>query len=191
MKSHSEVQLSKRVKSRAGGGCHRKRSCKVRMDVHIRVEDGRGGEHYLTSGISFRSNIEWLKLQSIPQAYLVFQIVPFIPLRDITSIIFIMSSNTTHNNASKGCTLTLSTTTYTAPPSYAPSDASSIKSASSTVKKHLISVFNQKCKLVSFPIGGYFCIDHSNSGLERDTDKDYEGTKREGWLDNRRKEDQE
>ncbi|KAF3032849.1 hypothetical protein E8E12_001439 [Didymella heteroderae] len=55
-----------------------------------------------------------------------------------------MSSNTSHSKASTDRTSTSSTTTYTAPPSYALSDASSIKSKSSTVKKHLSSVFARK-----------------------------------------------
>ncbi|KAF1929720.1 uncharacterized protein M421DRAFT_127177 [Didymella exigua CBS 183.55] len=51
-----------------------------------------------------------------------------------------MSSNTSHSSH----TSTPPTTTYTAPPSYAQLDVSSTKSTSSTVKNHLLSVFNRK-----------------------------------------------
>jgi hypothetical protein len=51
------------------------------------------------------------------------------------------STNTTSNSGTAART---STATYTAPPSYTSSHASSIKSTSSTAKKHLAEVFTQK-----------------------------------------------
>ncbi|KAF3005870.1 hypothetical protein E8E13_009133 [Curvularia kusanoi] len=62
------------------------------------------------------------------------------------------SANTTPKGASAESTSALSTPTYTAPPSYAPSNASSMKSTSSTVKKHLASVFTRKLNSSSTPV---------------------------------------
>ena len=56
------------------------------------------------------------------------------------------STNTSHTSTAAAHTSTSSTPTYMAPPSYTPSVASSTKSTSSTVKKHLASVFNRKRK---------------------------------------------
>ncbi|OSS53607.1 hypothetical protein B5807_01581 [Epicoccum nigrum] len=62
------------------------------------------------------------------------------------------SANTSHTGTAAARTSGSSTPTYMAPPSYAPSDASSTKSTSSTIKKHLVSVFNRKLKSSSTSI---------------------------------------
>ncbi|XPS79574.1 hypothetical protein M3J09_011555 [Ascochyta lentis] len=56
-----------------------------------------------------------------------------------------MSPTTTNTSASAGHTSSTSTKTeHTEPPAYTPSDASSLKSTSSTTKKHLLEVFTRK-----------------------------------------------
>ncbi|KAF1358085.1 hypothetical protein EJ07DRAFT_180278 [Lizonia empirigonia] len=55
-----------------------------------------------------------------------------------------MSSSTASNTGASTGRKSTTSSTHTAPPAYAPSDASSIKSTSSTVKKHLVEVFTRK-----------------------------------------------
>ncbi|KAJ8115662.1 hypothetical protein OPT61_g2739 [Boeremia exigua] len=62
------------------------------------------------------------------------------------------STNTSHTGASTTRTAPVAAPTHAAPSSYAPPDASSIKSTSSTVKKHLVSVFNRTLKSSSTPV---------------------------------------
>ncbi|KAF2624350.1 hypothetical protein BU25DRAFT_158490 [Macroventuria anomochaeta] len=101
----------------------------------------------ITSGIT--SSISTPKRQSrsnpiIDCIHILVLAEPFTIYTKLHIQVTMSSTSTPHTNASTSRTSTSSTPTYTAPPSYAPSDASSVKSTTSTVKKHLVEVFTRK-----------------------------------------------